>query len=84
MSTESLHAALARLHQELTDAPELDAEARRLLDELTADIARARGADPGAAHASRLEALATRFEADHPELSAGLRGIADALGRAGL
>jgi hypothetical protein len=84
MSNESLHSALARLHQELKDAPPLDAESRRLLDELTADITRARGAEMGAAHASRLEALAARFEADHPELSAGLRGIADALGRIGL
>ena len=84
MSRESLHAALARLHAELQEAPQLDAEARRLLDELAADIGRAREATASAAHASRLEALAVRFEAGHPELSASLRGIADALGRVGL
>jgi hypothetical protein len=84
MSQQSLHAALARLHQELQGSPQLDAESRRLLDELTADIGRAREAIAGDAHASRLEALAARFEAGYPDLAARLRGIADALGRIGL
>jgi hypothetical protein len=84
MSQESLHAALARLHQELQGSPQLDAESRRLLDELTGDIGRARDATPSDAHASRLEALAVRFEAGYPDLAASLRGIADALGRIGL
>jgi Domain of unknown function (DUF4404) len=84
MSSESLHAALAKLHAELQGSPQLDPEARRLLDELAGDIRRARGtADPDA-HVPRLEALAARFEAGHPELAASLRGIADALGRVGL
>ena len=81
MSKESLHDALARLHAELQAAPQLDDEARRLLAAVAADIGRATGA---AAHAPRLEALAVRFEADHPTLAARLRGIADALGRGGL
>ena len=84
MSQESLHAALARLHQELQDSPPLDTESRRLLDELTGDIGRVREATPGDAHASRLEALAVQFESGHPDLAASLRGIADALGRIGL
>ena len=84
MSQQSLHAALARLHQELQGSPQLDAESRRLLDELTGDISRARETLPSDAHASRLEALAVRFEAGYPELAASLRGIADALGRIGL
>jgi hypothetical protein len=54
-----------------------------MLDELAADIRRARSTEPDA-HAPRLEALAARFEAQHPELAASLRGIADALGRVGL
>jgi hypothetical protein len=84
MSQQSLHAALARLHQELQGSAPLDAESRRLLDELTADITRAREAVASEAHASRLEALAVQFEAGHPDLAASLRGIADALGRVGL
>ncbi len=89
MSQETLNAALARLHQELQGSPQLDVESRRLLDELTGDIRRARGTTPseassGEGHASRLEAMAARFEAGHPDLAASLRGIADALGRIGL
>ena len=84
MSQESLHAALKRLHQELQESPQLDAESRLLLDELTADISRTREAAGSEGHASRIEALAVRFEAGHPELAASLRGIADALGRIGL
>ena len=84
MSNESLHAALAKLHAELQGAPELDPEARRMLDELAGDIRRARSSADSSAHAPRLEALAVRFEAGHPELAASLRGIADALGRVGL
>jgi hypothetical protein len=83
MSSESLHAALAKLHAELQEAPQLDPEARRMLDELAADIRRTRSTE-AEAHAPRLEALAVRFEAQHPELAASLRGIADALGRVGL
>ncbi len=55
-----------------------------MLDELTGDITRAREASSSEAHASRLEALAARFEAGYPDLAASLRGIADALGRIGL
>jgi hypothetical protein len=81
MSNQSLNEALARLHAELQGSPQLDAESRRLLEAVGADIGRARG-DTG--HVSRLEELAVRFEAGYPELAAQLRGIADALGRIGL
>ncbi len=81
MSKQTLHEALARLHAELKEAPQLDDEARRLLAEVAADIDRASGAE---IHAPRLEALAVRFEAGYPALAASLRGIADALGRIGL
>ena len=85
MSRQSLHAALARLHQELQGSPQLDAESRRLLDERSPPTLAARADATGSdAHASRLEALAVRFEAGHPDLAASLRGIADALGRIGL
>ncbi len=88
MSNESLHEALSRLHAELQAAPQLDDESRRLLTAIAADVGRAaagatdENADVG--HAPRLEALAVRFEAGHPDLAARLRGIADALGRIGL
>ena len=88
MSNQTLHDALARLHSELQGSPQLDAESRRLLDEVAADLGRARGAGSGTssdqAHVSRLEELAVRFEAGYPDLAARVRGIADALGRIGL
>jgi len=88
MSNESLHQALSRLHAELQAAPQLDDESRRLLQAIAADVGRAAAgstevsSDVG--HAPRLEALAVRFEAGHPDLAARLRGIVDALGRIGL
>ncbi|MGH8252677.1 MAG: DUF4404 family protein [Steroidobacteraceae bacterium] len=81
MSKESLHEAIAQLHAELRDTPQLDDEARGMLQRIVGDIGP--GPETGA-HAPRLEALAARFEADHPSLAASLRGIADALGRIGL
>ncbi len=97
MSNESLHEALSRLHAELQAAPQLDDESRRLLQAIAADVGRASAAAAGTAgtagiapdaadagHAPRLEALAVRFEAGHPDLAARLRAIVDALGRIGL
>jgi len=84
MSNQDLHAALARLHSELQGMPALDEESTRLLAQVTADIERLRDRKGDETHASRLESLAVRFEAAHPDLAARLRGIADALGRAGV
>jgi hypothetical protein len=81
MSKENLHDAIARLHAELRDAPQLDDEARRMLQQIAGEVGGAAGTE---AHAPRLEAMAVRFEAGHPSLAASLRGIADALGRIGL
>jgi hypothetical protein len=84
MSKTSLDEALMRLHAELQGSPQIDTESRRLLDTIRGDIERAHDDAGSAAHVSRLEELAVRFEAEHPELAARLRGIADALGRIGL
>jgi hypothetical protein len=83
MDTPDLHAALARLHAELSSAPQLDAESRRLLLEIATDIERLRGRAADAPHSSRLESLAVGFEAGHPALAASLREIVDALTRIG-
>ena len=81
MSKDSLHDAIARLHAELRDAPTLDDETRQMVQQIAGEVGGAAGTG---AHASRLEAMAVRFEAGHPSLAASLRGIADALGRIGL
>jgi hypothetical protein len=83
MDTPDLHAALARLHAELSSAPQLDAESRRLLLDIAADIKRLGGPTGAAPHSSRLESLAVGFEAGHPALAASLREIVDVLTRIG-
>lgn len=83
MTTTDLRASLRSLHDQLSSTPELDPDSRRLLADVLQDIQRVLDeTDP--AHKHRLEALATRFEADHPDLAGVLRQFVDALGRAGL
>jgi len=92
---ESLRELLTRAHERLSGATTVDPEARQLLVTLTRDIERALGsAGPpptGAAErrvgrdsVSRLEALAARFDADHPALAQTLRELVDLLGKAGI
>lgn len=87
MSDKELGQLLARLHTRLGRAKSLDAESRKLLVATARDIEMtlARSA-PGTAKKApeRLEALAVRFEADHPAIAEVLREIVDTLGRAGI
>lgn len=93
MSPESLRELLARVHERLSHARSLDPESRRLLVTVMDDIHRALSdeaaadgpaEDARASAAPRLEALAVRFEAEHPTLAQGLRQLIDALGKAGI
>ena len=92
---ESLRELLTRVHERLSKAATVDQESRRLLATLTQDIERALGsgaAAPGAKEkhgvgreaVSNLEALAARFDADHPALAQTLRQLVDFLGKAGI
>lgn len=87
MSDEELRELVARLHTRLGRAKSLDAESRTLLAAAARDIettlARRDGSNPTKAP-GRLEALAVRFEADHPAIAEVLRDIVDTLGRAGI
>jgi hypothetical protein len=86
MSETDLQELLAKLHASLSRATSLDADARKLLSTVSRDIEKAL-ARSGQTHSSpepRLEALAVRFEADHPALADTLRQIVDALGKAGI
>jgi hypothetical protein len=94
MEPVNLRETLARLHEQIGSAPRVDAETRRMLGEAMADIERVLHASPSgsshapapedADHAPRLERLAVHFEADHPSLAAGIRQLADLLGKAGV
>jgi len=90
MGEESLRELLTRVHERLSRAASVDAPSRELLSTVMHDIDRAlRGdvpsvADVKAVTAPRLEALAVRFEAEHPAIAQLLRQIADVLGQAGI
>jgi hypothetical protein len=91
---ESLQVLLARIHERLNEAGSVDAGSRELLTQVMGDIERAlagqgaptQGAPVPAteANTSRLEALAVRFEADHPSLAATLRRLVDLLSEVGI
>ena len=62
-----------------------DPEARQLLTTVARDIETAlENDDAGAVATEPVEALAVRFEADHPSLAGVLRQIMDTLGKAGI
>jgi Domain of unknown function (DUF4404) len=89
MSDESLRDLLERVHQRLSGDGALDARSREMLKTLMHDIERAlaqQGKKPGQKleAAPRLEALAVKFESDHPALAGVLRQLADTLGKAGI
>lgn len=90
MSDETLRELLARVHERLTRTGAVDPEARAMLIKIMGDIdamlgrGTAQVSDVKATAAPRLEALAVRFEAEHPTLAQLLRQIADVLGQAGV
>ena len=96
---ESLQVLLARIHERLNEAGSVDAGSREMLGQVMGDIERAlaQGTPPSVAatadspaagateaNTSRLEALAVRFEADHPSLAATLRRLVDLLSEVGI
>jgi hypothetical protein len=85
MSDQDMGALLAELHTRLKRARSIDPEARRQLATVARDIENAlANDDPGAVAAEPVEALAVRFEAEHPSLAGVLRQIMDTLGKAGI
>jgi Domain of unknown function (DUF4404) len=97
---ESLQTLLAKVHERLNETGSVDTGSRELLGQVMGDIERAlrqggavsaAGETRSAAVADdtetptpRLEALAVRFEADHPALAAHLQRLVDLLGKAGI
>ena len=83
MTAVDLKTLLRQLHAELAGgASRVDAESRKLLDLVVADIEHlgvAAESAPG-----RIESLALRFEVEHPRVAATLRQIGDVLAKAGI
>jgi hypothetical protein len=88
MSTgdRDLRTLLTELHDRLRHAKSVDPDSRTLLATVAADIegalelrgARTVGAD------KKLQALAAKFEVEHPALAEVVRDVVDALGKAGI
>jgi hypothetical protein len=83
---ESLQTLLGKVHERLNEAGSADVGSRELLTQVMQDIERTlgQGAVPKEANTSRLEALAVRFEADHPALAASVRRLVDLLSEVGI
>lgn len=85
---QQLHAQIESLHANLSQAGSIDARSRALLIELLPEITRLLGKtdtdDDVHPLTEPLEALAVRFEADHPALGNALRQVVDALAKAGI
>ena len=89
MNPEQLKTLLAELHRELSDAPGLDADARRLIEQVRTDISRVAGADPGpdalvGGLKGRLDEAILALETQHPRLAATLGELAETLGNLGI
>ena len=85
MSDQDLRALITQLHAKLGSGS-IDPENRKLLATTLQDIEQALArSDPAAAPATpRLEALAVKFEAEHPAIADGLRRLTDLLSSAGI
>jgi hypothetical protein len=86
MSRQDLRELLTQLHARLKGAQSLDDEERTQLVTVLRDIEAVLGKNEATAERSkpRLEALAVKFEADHPALADSIRQLADLLAKAGI
>ena len=88
MTTE-LKDQLAALHAELVrtrsvDDPELRQQLIVLLGDITRLLGKPTTAGEHNSLIEQLDALAVRFEADHPALGTAIRQVVDALAKAGI
>ncbi|MEH6345828.1 MAG: DUF4404 family protein [Bermanella sp.] len=82
---EQLKAKLAQLKESLSGIERLDDESRGLLTQLDLDIQSVLSSQQGDASLDgRLEQQAVQFEGKHPQMSAILRDIMDALSKMGI
>ena len=77
-----LHAELARTRS--VDDPELRTRLIELLGDITRLLGKPATAGEHNSLIEQLDALAVRFEADHPALGSAIRQVVDALAKAGI
>ncbi len=82
---EQLKAKLTHLRESLSSIEQLDEESRTLLSQLDTDIQSVlAGQSSDDSLDSRIEQQAVQFEGKHPQMSAILRDIMDALSKMGI
>ncbi len=81
---EELKTKLAVLKTSLENIDELDDESRQLLMQVDADIQTVLNGQDTPSLDRQLEKKAVQFEGQHPQISAILRDIIDALGKMGI
>jgi len=82
-----LRKQLESLHGELARTRSVDRDSRDMLVTVLNDISRLLDSQPVASEQSlndRLDALAVRFEAEHPALGTAIRRVVDTLAKAGI
>ena len=88
MSDDKIKELLAKLHNELEDASQVDAETLQMVRELDEDIHRLVETDASASDIDsvidRATSVETRFAVDHPVAERFLREIMDALAKVGI
>lgn len=84
MTEETLRQLLARVHDRLSTSSSIDPEARDMLATVMRDIDGALGTGQKPPAPPRLEALAVKFETEHPAIAQLLRQIGALLGQAGI
>lgn len=86
MSRQDLRELLTQLHARLGGSQSLDEEERTQLVTVLRDIEKVLGKQETDTKRARprLEALAVKFEADHPALADSIRQLADLLAKAGI
>ncbi len=84
MSNQPLHQQIRALTTALGQTTSANAETRGLLQNLQREIARIAEHHDDVSVTERLEAIAVRFEADHPAVGTALRQAIDSLSKAGI
>ena len=89
MSTKDIKTTIRNLHESLEGSGPIDPETRELLAQLDTDLHRLLAAkeeveNEESGFQERLESLAADFDSQHPQLSAILRELGDALARVGI
>ncbi|HYM36125.1 MAG TPA: DUF4404 family protein [Steroidobacteraceae bacterium] len=84
MNNVQLHAQIEGLRKALQSSTGMDAQTRNALSSLQRDVDKILHAHGDSSLGERFEAMAVRFENDHPAVGRALRQVIDALAKAGM